>query len=189
MSDKPQSYGLDFEIEQDQIETKVNRYKIEASEPELALIAERFDLPLVRSFSALVEVYRKARIIVVRADLKADLQQTCVLSLEDFDVRVEDQCELELVPAEEAEIRDTDENYLFSDLPEYDELEEGPIYVGEIIVQSLGLALEPHPRKPGMDLEAALKAQAPTAKAIEVNAAPQEKKSPFDALKALKGDE
>lgn len=124
---------------------RVNQvHKIKASEAELAAVAERLDLPALGSLEAELTIKRgRGDLIHVTGELKASLSQTCVVSLEDFPVTVTE--------AVDADFTDSD----IAPDPEDPEAPEpvvnGKIDLGELVVQCLSLALDPFPRKPGVE--------------------------------------
>lgn len=145
-----------------------------ADEATRAELASRFGLPgiaLLRGEFTLR--HERSGVIAARLRMQAKVTQTCVLSLEPFDTRIDEESELRFVPAQS--------------LPESEGVEldpetlEGPdeipytadlLDLGEALAEQLALALDPYPRKPGATLPAEFSG---------------EPKSPFAALKARKG--
>ena len=114
-----------------------------ADEPTRAELASRFSLPgiaLLRGEFALR--HERAGVIAARLRMQAKVTQTCVVSLEPFDTRIDEECELRFVPAQS--------------LPESEGVEldpetlEGPdeipytadlLDLGEALAEQLALAL------------------------------------------------
>ncbi len=124
-----------------------------ASPEECQKLAERFALTKLEHLSAQLDIQRRGsgkRIKVnVRGQLDATLEQTCVVSLEPFTSRI--RSEFETIFANE-----TDDALENVDLDVMDEdpaepIIDGFIDLGELISQSLGLEIELHPRKPGLE--------------------------------------
>ncbi len=120
---------------------------VEATQAECLALAERMNLPAVLALSCAFHLIREGRdIVLVRGVLRALVTQTCVISLEDFDAPVEEVFQVRFVPAGE-ESDDLD--------PESDDeipFEGNTIDLGEAAAEQLGLALDPYPRMPGVEM-------------------------------------
>lgn len=143
---------------------------------ERAAIARRMGLAELQEFTCRFTTSRgQGRAIDATGTLSARVVQTCVVSLENFEELVGEDFEVRFVPAgtesEDLDLEATDE------VP-YDGVN---IDFGEAACEQLALALDPFPRKPGVDL--------PDGVEIETEDAPGETVNPFGALKALRGKE
>jgi uncharacterized metal-binding protein YceD (DUF177 family) len=120
---------------------------IEAKPAECSALAVRMNLPAVLAVSCEFHLIREARdIILARAVLRARVTQVCVVTLEEFDAPVEESFQVRFVPSGE-ETDDID--------PESDDeipFEGNKIDLGEAAAEQLGLALEPYPRMPGVEM-------------------------------------
>jgi uncharacterized metal-binding protein YceD (DUF177 family) len=122
--------------------------RLEANEAERAAVARRLGLPGIDRLVAELEAATRAggRAVEVEGRFSAELSQTCVVSLEPFAVRVDDAIhtlfttETATDPAAEVDIDPEAE----ADL---EPLTGNAIDLGELVVQSLALALDPHPRR------------------------------------------
>jgi uncharacterized metal-binding protein YceD (DUF177 family) len=151
------------------------RQTITANEQERAKIAAFLGLQELRAFTAELDLARwRAKGVRVTGTFKADVVQTCVVTLEPLDAHVEASFERRFQPPEkaQAEIDETKEIMV-------DPLAEDPpepmghdVDVGEILVEELSLSLDPYPRKPGVEY----KGDSPEAK----------RDNPFAALAKLK---
>jgi uncharacterized metal-binding protein YceD (DUF177 family) len=121
-----------------------------------AELAQRFGLPgiaLLRGEFLLQ--HERGGVIAARLRMQAKVTQTCVVTLEPFEARIDEESALRFVPA--------------SSLPESEGLEldaetlDGPdeipytadlLDLGEALAEQLALALDPYPRKPGAVLPA-----------------------------------
>lgn len=126
--------------------TKVDQpFHIVATAEECAAIAKRLGLSGLASLEADILLKRgRGGVVHATGELKARLTQNCVVTLEDF--------ESELV--EPLEDSFTDEDPANFDMDDFDapgEIVNGKIDAGELIVQTLSLALDPNPRKPGVE--------------------------------------
>jgi uncharacterized metal-binding protein YceD (DUF177 family) len=122
---------------------------VEANPAECSALAVRMNLPAVLALSCAFHLIREARdIVLARGVLRARVTQTCVISLEEFDAPVEEIFQVRFVPSGE-ESDDID--------PESDDeipFEGNLIDLGEAAAEQLGLALDPYPRMPGVEIPA-----------------------------------
>ncbi len=123
---------------------------VEANPGECSALAVRMNLPAVLAVSCVFHLIREGRdTVVARGVLRARVTQTCVVSLDDFDAAVEEVFQVRFVPSgEEADDIDPDAD---DEIP----FEGNVIDLGEAAAEQLGLALEPYPRMPGVELPAA----------------------------------
>ncbi len=122
---------------------------VEADATECAALAVRMNLPAVLTLSCAFHLTRAGRdTILARGTLRATVTQTCVISLDDFDAGIEEVFQVRFVPSGE-ESDDLD--------PESDDeipFEGNVIDLGEAAAEQLGLALDPYPRMPGVEMPA-----------------------------------
>ena len=107
-------------------------------------------LPAVLALSCAFHLTREGRDIVrARGVLRARVTQTCVVSLDDFDAPVEEMFQVRFVPLGQASDDidpDSDDEIPF---------EGNQIDLGEAAAEQLGLALDPYPRMPGVEMPTA----------------------------------
>jgi uncharacterized protein len=146
---------------------------IEAKPAEYAKIAEYLDLAALRGLTADVALVPwRGRGLRVTGALTADVTQTCVVSLEPVEARIEAEFERRFLPAESLD--GAPEHDVFVDV----EGEEPPeplghdVDLGEILVEELSLNLDPYPRKAGVEFKSDAPASA--------------RENPFAALAKLK---
>ncbi len=153
---------------------------IVANVAECAAIAGQLKVPAVSSLEARlsIEPWRRGS-FRVRGDVRADVQLICVVSLDEFQSSVDgpvDRIYLsETAPGHTASVVSVED-------PESDEPEtisSGIIDLAGLVTETLALALDPYPRKPGVDFSGY---QAPAGGQTES----AEKQSPFAALKKLR---
>jgi uncharacterized metal-binding protein YceD (DUF177 family) len=122
---------------------------VEATPAECAALAVRMNLPAVLALSCAFHLIREGRdAVLARGVMKAKVTQTCVISLDDFDAPVEEVFQVCFVPSGQ-ETDDID--------PESDDeipFEGNTIDLGEAAAEQLGLALDPYPRMPGVEMPA-----------------------------------
>jgi uncharacterized metal-binding protein YceD (DUF177 family) len=126
--------------------------RIEADESERAALAQRFDLPELRSCVGDFHItpWRRGRIHVA-GTVTAEVIQRCVITLDPFPVELV--FPLERFFIAEGARRDHVEE-LEGDEP--DIVNGGAIDLGELAAEELALNLDPYPRKPGAELAAEL---------------------------------
>ena len=120
---------------------------IDATLAECAALAERMQLPAVLAVSCTFHLIREGKDkILARGVLRASVTQTCVITLDEFNSPVEEVFQVRFVPSGE-ETDDID--------PESDDeipFEGNFIDLGEAASEQLGLALDPYPRMPGVEM-------------------------------------
>lgn len=151
--------------------------RIEADATERDALARRFGLEALNRFEATVTATREAggEIVSVSGTLAAEPVQVCVVTLEPFPNPVEDSFEIKFttVPPAAASVVDIEIDPDSLDEPE--PLEGRTLDLGELASQFLSLALDPHPRRPGAEIDPDL--ADPGAGGAD---------NPFAALRALK---
>lgn len=116
-----------------------------AEPKECQALAERFGLPAIHSLAAELKVSRwRGEGLKFKGHIKADIDQTCVVSLDVFRSTLDDRFESYFLPArsmDEATIEESDA----------EPFENGIIDMGEVVAEAMALALDPYPKKPGVD--------------------------------------
>jgi uncharacterized metal-binding protein YceD (DUF177 family) len=120
---------------------------VEATAAECAALAVRMNLPAVLELSCAFHLIREGRDkVLARGVLHAKVTQTCVISLDEFDPVVEEVFQVRFVPSgEESDDADPDSD---DEIP----FEGNAIDLGEAAAEQLGLALDPYPRMPGVEM-------------------------------------
>lgn len=145
---------LTFVVATDRIPTSGMTAQVTADARQCAAVAARLKLPSVSRLScdfALTRplagaARRREGEIVAVGRLRATLTRECVVSLDPFEIDVEEGFRVRFVPAG-SEFDDAD--------PESDDeipYEGAGIDLGEAMVEQLALVLDPYPRKPGAAL-------------------------------------
>ncbi len=155
--------------------------KLVATHAECAALACEFDVIEVKAFTAdlLVAKWRGDGVKVSGA-VMADIVQTCSITLEPLDARVENEVDAVYVPEHSKLARvntDADgEIVLDPEGPDAPETFSGDqLDVGQVAAEFFGLGIDPYPRKPGAVLPPVL----------EIDKEPA-KVSPFAKLAAIK---
>ena len=177
--------GAEFShvVEVDRIGPEGLTLALTADEPTRAALAQRFRIPAVLSLAAKVRLYPDPAVdrqYILKGEIEAEVEQTCVVSLEPVRQKVAEQFVRRFAPADmiapEAELGDDEAEWLDPDAEDpVDPIEGGAIDAGAVVAEELALALDPYPRKPGAGLPSGYTPDAEEAKV-----------SPFAALAKLK---
>jgi len=122
-------------------------YDVEANEAERAALAKLNNLPAIARLTAHFHIKKWRRGVEVEGELSARVTQTCVVSLEPFDVDIEEPIEARFLP------EDADAPPPGPDDDAPDPILDGKIDLGALASEFLTLALDPYPRKPGVAFE------------------------------------
>lgn len=126
-----------------------------ASPQEREDLAKRFSLASLKVLTATLTIQRSGsgrRLKVqVNGQLRAEIEQICVVSLETFSSKIKTAFETVFDNHSDAAIDQVDLDVADDDPAEA--VIDGFIDMGELISQSLGLEIDLHPRKPGVESE------------------------------------
>lgn len=150
------------------------RLSLEPDAEARAAIAKRLNLVSLPALKAQVTAKPWLDGVELSGRFEAVVEQTCGVSLEPFEQRVEGEIEVRAVPAgsPHAAASEGGELELDPDAPDAPGVLDGDsIDVGAYVVEHLALEIDPFPRKPGATFD---------------YEAPHEETSPFAALKQLK---
>jgi len=121
---------------------------IEASPEEREALAQRLDLPALHALTAELELRpTDSGRVSATGRMRAEVEQTCVVTLEPFRSAVETPLDWMLLPPGE----EPGEGF---DGPDEVESEASGTDLGEALAQALSLSLDPYPRRPGATLPA-----------------------------------
>ena len=132
----------------DQIAERERVIKIAANEDERAALARRFGILGLDRLEGTVRLRRSGIFYQLKADWRADVVQTCIVTLEPVVAHLAEEFAERYGPTDQGTELDLDPEV---DAPE--PIEGGAIDVGEAVAQALSLALDPYPRKPGATIE------------------------------------
>lgn len=127
--------------------------KIEADEAERAALAADLDLAAIRSLTARLRVTGTTRGVRVTGRIRAEIVQTCVVTLEPFESELDEEVDVAFTEPRPARAKATEEE-TEADLDAPDELVDGRVDLGAITAEFLALGLDPYPKKPGAEFSA-----------------------------------
>lgn len=110
-------------------------------------VAQLVGLRALRRLEASFDLNRRGEGVAVRGEVRARVEQTCVVTLEPIESDVQETVDLLFEPVEKNEDWTTAKRK--GEPPE--PLENGVIDLGTIAVEFLVLGLDPYPRKPGVE--------------------------------------
>ncbi len=162
------------EIDAATVSETARAVEIAADETQRRRLAGRFRLPAIDSLSASITLQRRAGIIHAEGEVRADVVQACVVTDEPLPAKVHAPFHVRYVADHPGGARE-DEIELSEQDCETLPIENGRIDLGELVAETLALALDPYPRSPQAD-----------AVMLEREESQAEESSPFAALKVLK---
>ena len=165
-----------YPIEVDGLSSSVKKYQTTASAKDLVYLTEVLKVPAVKSSTAEIWLKhnRRDHTLDVTGKVKAELELTSVISLENFDKVYEGDFALHYdTKATYKDIRDMEPEF-DDDVP--DIVEDGKIDLGDIIIEQVALMIEDYPRKDGEVFVFESEFDAETTEAM----------NPFNVLKKLK---
>lgn len=135
--------------------------KIEADAAERAALAALNGLPAIAKLTANLTLRKSGRDGVrVTGEVHAELTQTCVVSLEPFEVVVDEPVDVRFAAPREVETARRKEAEAKVDVANFDDdidppdpIVDGKIDLGALAAEFMALALDPYPRKPGADFD------------------------------------
>lgn len=171
-------------VQVDRIGPEGTLVQLTASPAERKGLAERLQIPAVLALSAQIRVVPDLAVkgqFLLKGVIEAEVEQTCVVSLEPVRQRIKEEIDRQFAPAEmigeSAQLEEDEAEWLDPDAAEPpDPLVNGGIDVGGVVAETLALALDPYPRKPGAELPEKYRPAAETSSKV----------SPFAALAKLK---
>ena len=175
--DRSQEPLLDGSIRLDSLPAAGRHLKVAASADQCLALAERLDILTVENLTASLHARTIKGGIEVSGTLVADVTQACVVSFEPVPEHIEEDLFRLFLhgPSDAPALAAGAEVFVDLDGEDLPDHFEGPeVDLTEWLVETLSLALEPYPRKQGVEIDTAYRDDA------------DDGDSPFDALKALK---
>ena len=143
---------LDWIIETREVGGESRTIDRTATAEELSALAAALEVPAVRALKVAGAVRRLSRDrFAIEGVLEARLLQTCVVTLEPLETEVRDEIEVELWPRETLEADERGGRDFATSGPEPYEAESLPL--GGLVVEHLAAAMDPFPRKEGVAVD------------------------------------
>lgn len=155
-------------------------YRLEATPSQRAALAERFSLVSIDAFraDAALRWIRRGKVLRLTGRIEADVEQKCVVTLEPFPVHVAEEVDI-VYSRDVAHSAEVD----IAGLDDVEPLPDGPLDIGEVLTEEMALALDPFPRKPGVEFVDESWGDAETPGQASDN---KKKSSPFEVLVTLR---
>ncbi|MBT4711470.1 MAG: DUF177 domain-containing protein [Alphaproteobacteria bacterium] len=128
---------------------------ITAEPHECAGLAARMDLVSLGGLQATAELDRQGSGVWARVHLIADVVQSCVVTLEPVEARIDQRFEVDFMPQDGAQSVEnsggSEGSVLDGDVAP---INAGVFNLGAVVAEYLSLAIDPYPRKPGIEFMA-----------------------------------
>lgn len=167
---------LDASLRVDSIPVDGRQVLVEATAAQMPPLAERLKVPGLSSFKAKVTAMRFRGGLRASGEVTAELTQECVVTFEPVFQKLKEPIDRVFLPGQRPEIDHEQGAEVFVDLDGEDlpDWYHGPeLDLTDLLVETIALAINPYPRKPGAELPP---------EAVDESVEP----SPFAALAALK---
>jgi uncharacterized metal-binding protein YceD (DUF177 family) len=125
--------------------------EIEANAEERAALAELNELPAIERLAASLRVAKWGRGVQVEGELSARVTRICVVSMEPFEVDIDEPIAVKFLPPDPRKPAGAQETLSLDDPDAPDPLIDGTIDLGALVSEFLTLALDPYPKKPGVE--------------------------------------
>ncbi|MBT7941750.1 MAG: DUF177 domain-containing protein [Alphaproteobacteria bacterium] len=164
---------------------------IEATPEECDHLARRLGLDAVLSLSAelILNPKKNGRLIHLEGGFRANIRQTCVITLDFLDSTVEGTLDLLYDTSLDGSEEDLESFDIDGDASEESPPEpvwDGHIDIGEAVTEQLALEIDPFPRTPGVSFDAYSTAPEDENSTVDATNGPIPKSSPFAGLAQLK---
>lgn len=177
----------------DKVTTSGGYEVVTAGDAESAALAARFDLISLSGLTAKLRLRRvRGEFIKVTGELEADVVQRCVVTLEPVPAHVKEEFSAlyapdHLIPKEDEEAESDHFQYLGAEEDFPEPMPGGRIDIGELVAQNLSLALDPYPRRDGVEFTPILEDVGPDTLSLTGDEpAEPPRQNPFAALSRLK---
>lgn len=127
-----------------------NDVKVETTSQEREALAKFLDIPAIHQLTGVFHLSGNDSRVKIRGEVRAAIEQTCTVSLEQFDDSIFEEVEVVFADIESIRAEFGESVDLESELDAPDELIDGKIDLGALTAEFLALGLDPYPRKPGV---------------------------------------
>lgn len=152
-------------IEADLAGTELKSVTIEPDAKQLEALAEHYDINAIKNLKADLDFKREqaGMIIHITGRFSADIEQTCVVTLEPLNSHIEEDFEAWYGDMEQAvsfskakqqqeAIRQQGEAPIVPEKDDPEPIEDGKLDLGDIVMQFVSLSIDPFPQKEGVEL-------------------------------------
>lgn len=162
-SERPPATPLTHPIRVEVIRQRGTEVTVRAESQQFAAIARLLGLASLESLEARYLLSRNGDRVKLEGRIAARLHQTCVVTLDPFPVQLNVPVKLDFAPETEAEAAsrraerddaEIDIEVLLNEDDPPEPIVDGVMDLGGITLEFLALALDPYPRKPGVNFEA-----------------------------------
>lgn len=177
-----QKTDLSMSVNVADIDSEPREYRLTGQARELLQLVDRFKIVSLENLEADVSVKKISdpKAVQISGKVKSHLVQRCGVTLQDVPENIDESFNLLLVSPETADAFDEDELYADPEAPDYDAFEGDSVPLGEIIVQTVAVMMNPYPRAPGAEVKPLV------GEGVTVNEEPLKKPSPFEVLSKLR---
>jgi uncharacterized metal-binding protein YceD (DUF177 family) len=131
------------------------KFAFTADPQECKALAKRLVLVSLAEFEATAELDRRGSGVLARVHLVADVVQFCVVTLEPVEARIDQRFKVDFMPLDGVQSvensYDTESSVLDGDVAP---INGGVFDLGAVVAEYLSLAIDPYPRKPGIEFVA-----------------------------------
>jgi uncharacterized metal-binding protein YceD (DUF177 family) len=123
-----------------------------ADAQECKALAKRLVLVSLAGFEATAELDRRGSGVSARVHLVADVVQSCVVTLEPVEARIDQRFEVDFMPQDGAQsVENSDDSESSVVDGDVAPINDGVFDLGAVVTEYLSLAIDPYPRKPGIE--------------------------------------
>jgi uncharacterized metal-binding protein YceD (DUF177 family) len=127
-----------------------------AEPAECAALAARYEILAVAGLQATADLERTGAGARARVHFVADVVQSCVVTLEPVEARIDQRFEVEFMPQDGAKsVENSDGAELSVVDGDVAPIRVGVFNLGAVVAEYFSLAIDPYPRKPGIEFFAA----------------------------------
>lgn len=152
-------------IQADLAGTEMKSVTIEPDAKQLEALAEHYDINAIKNLKADLNFKREQAglIIHITGRFSADIEQTCVVTLEPMTTHIEEDFEAWYGDLEQAvsftkakqqkeSLRQQGEAPVLAEKDDPEPIENGKLDLGDIVMQFVSLSIDPFPQKEGVEL-------------------------------------
>ena len=123
-----------------------------AEPAECAALAARYEILAVAGLQATADLERTGAGARARVHFVADVVQSCVVTLEPVEARIDQRFEVDFMPQDGAQsVENSDDSESSVVDGDVAPINDGVFDLGAVVTEYLSLAIDPYPRKPGIE--------------------------------------